>query len=361
MKTQYDGDALALISPILQDAEVTEVMIDGYQKVYIEKRGVLQDVPSPFANEAQLLQLIRQILEPMGREANESNCLVDARLSDGSYANVVMPPIALNGPVVTLRKLLRNRMTSADLVRLGSASEAMLNFLRACIEARLNILVAGGTASGKNTLLGILAQNIPDEEHLVLLQHADEVILEKPRLVKLETRPPNLEGRGEVSMQALAKNAVMMRPDRILTLDVSGGEALVLMQAMNSGHDGTMQSLHADDPRDALERWERMVSYANPSLPLLAIRHQMATAFDLVIYAERLSDGSRKIMVIAEVTGFADGVVMIQDIFHFQRQGKGTAQVQGFFTATGIIPNFLPRMTEAGLQLPVSLFTPVKA
>jgi pilus assembly protein CpaF len=361
MNPKSDDDLFSLVKPLLLDPEVTEIMIDGYQKVYVEKRGVIQQIPSPFASQEQLLQLIDRVMWPMDLKVDESHPLLDARLPDGTRVNVVMPPVALNGPNVTMRKMTLGLLTAADLLRFGALSEAMLRFIRACVEGRLNILISGGTGSGKTTLLKVLAEMIPDDERMIILQSADEIILDKPRLVKLETRPPNIEGKGEISMQDLVKNAQRMRPDRIITIEVRGGETLDLLQAMNTGHDGCIQSLHAANPLDALSRWELMVSYANPYLPLLTVRQQIATAIDIIIHQERLSDGSRKVMSIAEVTGFEEGVVKLQDIFYVRQTGMKERKVQGFFTATGIIPDCLTQLEDAGIEIPVSLFTPDRA
>jgi pilus assembly protein CpaF len=294
----------------------------------------------------------------MGLKADESHPLLDARLKDGSRVNVAMPPIALNGPYVTIRKIFLGKRNADDLLHFGSLSEAMLRFMQVCVEGRLNILISGGTGSGKTTLLKVLVDMIPDDERIILLQNVDELILDKPRLVKLETRPPNLEGKGEISMRDLVFNALCMRPDRIVVTEVRGGEALGLLQAMNSGHDGCIQSLHAANPLDALSQLELLVSYANPSLPLLTVRQQIATAIDVIVHIERLSDGSRKVLNISEVSGYEDGMVKLQDIFLFRRTGAKEGRVRGDFTAAGIIPGFMAMLQAAGIDLPISLFTP---
>ncbi len=345
------------IQPILEDPAVNEIMIDGYEHVYIERGGKLEDIPSPFESESQLLEMIDEVLASCGLRADESNPIVDARLADGSRFNVVMRPIAINGPHVTLRKMFIGKLDEDDLIRFGAVSEPMMRFLRACIRARMNILVSGGTASGKTTVLTILARMIPDDERIVLLQ-SDEVILDKPRLARLETRPANLDGRGQVSMQDLVTNAMRMRPDRIVTTEVHGAEVLDLIQGMNNGHDGCLQSIHADSVYDALSRLELMVGYANPALPTLTVRGQIASAFDLVVQTNRLKDGRRRLVKISEVTGVSEGVVTTRDIFEFRQTGLVENRIAGYFSATGNIPGAIKDLQDVGVDLPLSIFTP---
>lgn len=358
-KTKKQRNPLDLIMPFLEDPKNTEILIDGHQHFQVVTSGKLTDVPSPFKTEAQLMELIRAIAEPLGRRADESNPILDLRLQDGSRVHAVIPPISLRGPAVTIRKAVSGSIAAKDLVEFGACSQEMLDFLEACVKARLNILVAGGTNSGKTTLLAIIANMIPDEERIVLLQR-DELLLNKPRLVQLETRPANLEGRGEITMRQLVNSALNLMPERIVTQELTGPEALEVLQAQNSGHDGCLQSIHATSTFDALVRLEEMVSYANPSLPTLTVRSLIASAVDLIVYTERLRNGQRRVTKITEVTGLNDSVVTLRDIFEFRQLGVKNGQVEGDFPATGNIPNFTQRIQEMGIDLPLSIFTPKK-
>ena len=358
-KAKKQRNPLDLIMPFLENPKNTEILIDGHQHFQVVTSGKLTDVPSPFKSEAQLMELIRAIAEPMGRRADESNPILDLRLQDGSRVHAVIPPISLRGPAVTIRKAVLGSTTAKDLVEFGACSQEMLDFLEACVKARLNILVAGGTNSGKTTLLAIIANMIPDEERIVLLQR-EELLLKKPRLVQLETRPANLEGRGEITMRQLVNSALHLMPERIVTQELIGPEALEVLQAQNSGHDGCLQSIHATSTFDALVRLEEMVSYANPSLPTLTVRSLIASAVDLLVYTERLRTGQRRITKITEVTGLNDSVVTLRDIFEFRQLGVKNGQVEGDFPATGNIPNFTQRIQEMGIELPLSIFTPKK-
>ena len=348
---------LDLIMPFLENPKNTEILIDGHQHFQVVTQGKLTDVPSPFKTEAQLMELIRAIAEPMGRRADESNPILDLRLQDGSRVHAVIPPISLRGPAVTIRKAVIGSITAKDLVEFGACSQEMLDFLEACVKARLNILVAGGTNSGKSTVLAIIANMIPDEERIVLLQR-EELLLNKPRLVQLETRPANLEGRGEITMRQLVNSALNLRPERIVTQELIGPEALEVLQAQNSGHDGCLQSIHATSTFDALVRLEEMVSYANPSLPTLTVRSLIASAVDLIVYTERIRHGQRRITKITEVTGLNDSVVTLRDIFEFRQLGVKNGHIEGDFPATGNIPGFIKRMQDMGIDLPLSIFTP---
>lgn len=358
-KGKKQSNPLDLIEPLLEDPENTEILIDGHQHVQVVKQGRLMDVPSPFKSEAQLLELIRAIAEPMGRSIDESHPILDLRLPDASRVHAVIPPISLRGPAVTIRKAMLGRLTAAEMVGLGACSQEMMDFLDACVKARLNILVAGGTNSGKTTLLAIIANMIPEEERIVLLQH-EEVFLNKPRLVQLETRPANLEGRGEITMRQLVGSAVNLLAERIVTQELTGPETLDLLQAMNSGFDGCIQGMHATSIFDALVRLEEMVNYANPSLPTLSVRNLIASAVDVIVFAERLRTGQRRVMKITEVTGVNDSVVTLRDIFEFRQDSVTNGQIEGKFSATGNIPNFIKRMQDMGIDLPLSIFTPKK-
>lgn len=358
-KAKKQHNPLDAIRPFLEDPKNTEILIDGHQKFQVVTDGRLTDVPTPFKTEAQLVELIQAIAEPLGRHADESHPLLDLRLQDGSRVHVVMPPISLRGPVVTIRKATLGRMTAKDMVELGACSQEIIDFLEACVQARLNILVAGGNSSGKTTLLTIIANMISDEERIILLQN-DEIILNKPRMVQLETRPANLEGRGEITMRQLVNSAVNLMPERIVTQELNGAETLDILQAMNSGHDGCIQGIRATSTFDALVRLEEMVSYANPSLPTLSVRSLIASAIDVIVFAERLRSGQRRIVKITEVTGLTDSVVALRDIFEFRHLGVKDGQIEGDFPATGNIPKFMDRMRDMGIELPLSIFTPKK-
>ncbi|MBI3160977.1 MAG: CpaF family protein [Chloroflexi bacterium] len=352
------SNPLSAIEPFLADAKVTEILINGHENFQVAKSGKLMDVPSPFKTEAELVALIQAIAEPLGRVADESHPILDLRLQDGSRVHVVMPPISLNGPVVTIRKVVVGRLSAKDLVEFGAVSQEIIDLLKACVQARLNILVAGGASSGRTTILTILANMIEDDERIILLQSQDEVFIKKPRLIKLETRPANVDGRGEITMRQLVASAVNLIPERIVTTDIAGGEALELLQAMNSGHDGCMQGMHANSPFDALVRLEEMVGYANPSMPTLSVRSLISSAIDLIVYVERLRTGQRRIMKVTEVTGLTDSVVALRDIFEFEQLGYQNGQIEGDFFATGNIPKFMDRIQEVGIDLPLSIFTP---
>ena len=358
-KAKRQRDPLALIMPFLEDPQNTEILIDGHEHFQVVKQGKLTDMPSPFKTEAQLMDLIQAIAEPLGRRATESTPILDLRLQDGSRVHVVIPPIALQGPAMTIRKATIGAMTANQLVEFGACSQDMITLLDACVKARLNILVAGGTNSGKTTILAILANMIYDEERILLLQR-EEILLKKPNLVKLETRPANIEGRGEITMRQLVNSAVNLLAERIVTQELTGPETLDVLQAMNSGFNGCIQAIHATSTFDALVRLEEMVSYANPSLPTLNVRNLIASAVDVIVYTERLRSGQRRITKIAEVTGMNDSVVALRDIFEFRQLGVKNGQIEGDFPATGNIPKFMQRMQDMGIELPLSIFTPKK-
>ncbi|HZM22501.1 MAG TPA: ATPase, T2SS/T4P/T4SS family [Anaerolineales bacterium] len=356
-KAKKPRNPLDTIIPFLEDPRNTEILIDGHQHVQVVTDGKLTDVPSPFKSESQLMELIQAIAEPLGRRADESHPILDLRLQDGSRVHIVIPPISLRGPAVTIRKATIGHITANDLVEQGTCSQEMIDFLDACVKARLNILVAGGTNSGKSTVLAILANMIPDEERIVLLQH-NEILLKKPRLVQLETRPANLEGRGEITMRQLVSSAVNLLAERIVTQELTGPETLDILQAMNSGFDGCIQAIHATSTFDALVRLEEMVSYANPSLPTLSVRSLIASAVDVIVFADRLRTGQRRIMKISEVTGLSDSVVTLRDIFEFRQLDVKDGHIEGDFPAMGNIPKFMHRMQDMGIGLPISIFTP---
>ncbi|RME50800.1 MAG: CpaF family protein [Caldilineae bacterium] len=359
MTPQNQSNPLAPLESLLNDPHILEIMAAGYDNVQVERDGKLEDIPSPFKSEAHLLDVIEALLAPLGIKADESNPLVDARLFDGSRVNVVMPPICLNGPVLTIRKFLYRKLTLQDLLRFHSLNEAMVDFLRACVRGRLNMVIAGGTNSGKTTVLNLVGGMIPDDERILVVQNATEFRLPQKWVITLESRPPNLEGKGEVTVQDLVINALRMRPDRLIVGEVRGAEALEVIQAINNGHEGTMMNIHASSPRDVLSRLETMVTYANLSIPLLSIRKMIASAIDVITYQERLPDGSRKVTKISEVLGMQGDVIELKDIFEFRQTGVKDGKISGHFTATGHIPQFLSRLQSAsGAEVPLSLFTP---
>lgn len=358
MNTPIDPDALTPLEPLLADPDVTEIMIDGYQRIYVERHGRFEDVPTPFRDDEHLKEVINVIVSSLGRTVNESAPLFDARLSDGSRVNVVLPPVSLIGPVLTLRKIIIKPLTVEDLLRFGSWSEAMVEFLRACVHSRLNMVMAGGTGSGKTTVLNLIARMIPDDERIIIVENAAEMQVDKKRLIRLESRPPNREGKGEVTVRDLLINALRMRPDRIILGEARSAEVLDLLQAMDTGHDGSLTSLHANSVRDAAARLEMMATHAEFSIPLLTVRKMIASAIDIIIHQARLKDGSRKILNITEVVGMKGDVIELADIFTFRQTGVQDGRVTGHFTATGIIPKSLERIRDAGIELPLSMFTP---
>ncbi len=354
-----DPNPLAPLEPILKDPAVTEIMIDGYKTVYIEKDGKLIDIePSPFRDEEQLLEMVRWIAETMGRRVDESHPMVDLRLSDGSRVNAVIPPIALNGTSVTIRKFYKEPLTLEKVLEFGSLDEALVKFLQACVEGLATIAVVGGTGAGKTVLLNFLANWIGKEERIITCENASELKLTHKRHVALESRPANLEGRGEVSMTDLVINALRMRPERIIVGEVRSVEALHLLAAMNTGHDGSMFTMHANNPQDALTRLETMAGSANPAIPLLALREQIASALNFIVVMERLRDGSRKVVRVTEVEGLEGGAIKLNDIFVYQQTGFENGRVVGKHIPTGKIPAFMKNLRERGVNLSMELFVP---
>lgn len=360
MSTQKYPKELAPLEPWLNDPEVLEIMVDGYKHVYMERGGKLVDAPTPFRDDEHLMEAINAITDISGRKVDKSSPMADARLFDDFRVNIVVPPVSLIGPALTIRRFVRKLLTVKDLLGFGFWNEDIVQFLRACIRGRLNIVAAGGTGAGKTTVLNILAGMIPVEERIVTVENAGELRFPAnlKRVVRLESRPADMEGKGEVTMRDLVINALRMRPDRIIVGEVRAAEVLDLLQAMNTGHDGTMTCIHANSPRDALARLETMVLMANPSLPLLNVRQQIASAIDLITHQERLRDGGRKLLKVTEVLGMQGDVVALQDIFEFRKTGVKDAKITGYHTASGHIPRFLDRIQAAGVDLPLSLFTP---
>jgi pilus assembly protein CpaF len=352
------ANPLAPLEPLLNDPSVTEILADGSARVYVERHGKLEDVPSPFRDDEHLLEVIQALIEPLGRRVDESAPMVSARLADGSRLQVVIPPISLVGPSLTLRRFASVPLTLEDAIRFGVWNEDMVTFLRACVQGRTNIIVAGGTASGKTTLMNILGAMIPAEERIITVENAAELRLPQARVVTLESRPPNIEGKGEITVRDLLFSALRMRPDRIVLGELRGAEVLDLFQAASTGHDGTMATMHAASLRDVLTRLEMMATYSDFTLPLLTVRQMMASAINLITYQERMRDGTRKMLKVAEVVGMQGDIVVTQDLFEFRQIGFQEGRISGYHTATGNIPRCLGRLSEAGIDLPVSVFTP---
>jgi pilus assembly protein CpaF len=344
------------IEPLLKDETITEIMVNGPKQVYIERNGKIEKTDITFEDDDHVMRVIDRIVSPLGRRIDESSPMVDARLPDGSRINAVIPPISLVGPCLTVRKFSRDPLTVEDLIRFASMTPEIANFLKACVEARLNIVVSGGTGSGKTTLLNVLSSFIPADERIVTIENAAELQLRQEHVVTLESRPPNIEGRGEITIRDLVINALRMRPDRIVVGECRGGEALDMLQAMNTGHDGSMTTVHSNSPRDTLHRLETMVLMAGMDLPVRAIREQIASALDMVIHTARLKDGSRKIVAISEVQGMEGDVIVMQDIFAFEQTGIENGRVIGRIKPTGVRPKFAEKFEVASIYLPPSIF-----
>jgi pilus assembly protein CpaF len=344
------------LEPLLRDDTITEIMVNGPKKIYIERNGKIERTNVVFEDNEHLMRIIERIVAPLGRRVDESMPYVDARLPDGSRVNIVIPPISLIGPVVTIRKFYRTPLTVEDLIRLGSATPEVMEFLKACVQARINIVVSGGTGSGKTTLLNILSGFIPEGERIITIENAAELQLRQEHVVTLETRPPNIEGKGEITMRDLVINALRMRPDRIIVGECRGGEAFDMLQAMNTGHEGSMTTIHANSPRDALARLENMVLMAGTDLPHRAIREQIAMAIDLIVQTARMRDGSRKIVSLTEIQGLEGEVITTTELFKFEHYGMEGGKIVGRLVPTGIRPRFIDRLEEAGIRLPPSIF-----
>jgi pilus assembly protein CpaF len=347
---------LGPLEPLLRDESITEVMVNGPRQVYIERGGKLELTNVAFQNDDHVMRIIDRIIAPIGRRVDESSPMVDARLVDGSRVNAIIPPISLVGPVLTIRKFAASPLTVDDLIRFGTATPEMFDFLRACVQARLNVFVAGGTGSGKTTMLNVLSSFIPDDERIVTIEDAAELQLRQEHVVTLEARPPNIEGKGAIPIRELVRNSLRMRPDRIIVGECRAGEALDMLQAMNTGHDGSMSTGHANSPRDMLSRLETMVLMAGVDLPLRAIREQIASAVDLIVHQNRLKDGSRKIVSITEVQGMEGDVIVMQDVFIFEQTGVEEGRILGRLRPTGIRPKFTERFEVMGIHLPPGLF-----
>jgi pilus assembly protein CpaF len=344
---------------LLADESVTEVMVNGPYEVWVERQGRLYETTVRFHDESHLRRIINKIVAQVGRRIDESSPLVDARLPDGSRVNAVIPPLSLTGPLVTIRKFSKKRLDMGDLIRLGTLNTETVEFLQRCVLAELNILVSGGTGSGKTTLLNALSTAIPDHDRILTIEDAAELRLNQRHVLRLEARPKNIEGEGEIAIRTLVRNSLRMRPDRIIVGEVRGAEALDMLQAMNTGHDGSLSTVHANSPRDALSRLETMVMMTGYDLPLRAIRGQVAAALDMIVHLERVEDGSRRVTAITEVQRMEADVITLQDIFEFKvDQITPDRTVIGALRATGLRPTFLHKFEKRGVTLPVSLFNP---
>ncbi len=348
---------LGPLEPLLNDSSISDILVNTHRQVYIERNGILEPTPIQFRDDQHLMTIIDRIVSAVGRRVDESSPMVDARLPDGSRVNAIIPPLSIDGPSLSIRRFGRDRLKAEDLVRNRTLTSQMLDLLKGCIQARLNMVISGGTGAGKTTLLNMLSQFISDRERIITIEDAAELQLHQRHVVRLETRPPNIEGQGAIRQRQLVINALRMRPDRILVGEVRGEEALDMLQAMNTGHDGSLTTVHANTPRDALSRLETMVAMANLNLPESAIRHQITSAIDVIAQVSRMSDGTRKVISIAEVTGMEGEVITMQDIFVFQKKGIGpNGQVLGEFMPTGIRPKFAERLLVAGFRLPIDMF-----
>ncbi|MBF0265289.1 MAG: Flp pilus assembly complex ATPase component TadA [Gammaproteobacteria bacterium] len=349
---------LGPLEELLEDDSVTEIMVNSFDDIFIERNGRLVKSVVTFSDDNAVLSAIERIVSPLGRRIDESSPMVDARLKDGSRVNAIIPPLALRGPCLTIRKFSKNKLTGDDLVNFGSCSPGMMKFLQTAVHEHCNIVISGGTGSGKTTLLNVLSNFIPHEERVITVEDAAELKLNQPHLVSLESRPANLEGKGAVPIRDLVKNCLRMRPDRIVVGECRGGEALDMLQAMNTGHDGSLTTAHANTPRDVLSRLEVMVMMAGMDLPLAAIREQVSSAVDIIVQQTRLPDGSRRVTYISEITGIESGIVQVQDIFLYKQTGyDDNGKAKGKFIATGLIPYFYENLRERGVEVDMSLFT----
>jgi len=347
---------LGPIEPLLSDETITEVMVNGAKNIYVERAGKIHREPASFESDDHLMRIIDRIVAPLGRRIDESSPYVDARLNDGSRVNAVIPPISLVGPVLTIRKFAKNPITVDQLIEFGTLTAESIEFMKASVIARVNMVISGGTGSGKTTMLNVLSQYIPSDERIVTIENAAELQLRQEHVVTLETRPPNIEGRGEVTIQNLVVNSLRMRPDRIIVGEIRDEAALDMLQAMNTGHEGSMTTAHSNSPRDTLSRIETMTLMAGMDLPTRAIREQIASALELVIHIERMRDGTRKVTHISEIQGMEGDVITMTDIFIFEQTGLENGRVIGRLRPTGLRPRFMEKIEQSGIHLPASIF-----
>ncbi len=344
------------IEPLLKDPEITEIMVNGYDKVFVERFGKIERTSAKFEDDAHIMRVIDRIVSPIGRRVDETSPMVDARLPNGYRVNATIPPLSLDGPILTIRKFRAEPFTAQDLIANGTLTVALAMFLKSCVEARINLVVSGGTGSGKTTFLNVLSSFIPERERVITIEDTAELQLHQVHVVRLEKRPPNIEGKGEINIRHLVINALRMRPDRIVVGECRGGEALDMLQAMNTGHDGSMTTVHSNSPRDTLRRIETMVLMAGMELPLKAIREQVANSIELIIHQERMTDGTRKIVKVSEVQGMEGDTIVMQDLFIFNQTGIKNGLVQGSLKSTGLRPYFLHKMVANSIEIPDSVF-----
>ena len=344
------------IEPLLQDEAITEVMCNGPSAVYVERAGLIEKTDVVFENDAHLLRIIDRIVSPLGRRVDESSPMVDARLPNGYRVNATIPPLTLGGPALTIRKFSRTPYTVQDMIANGTMTMSLANFLRACVEARVNMIISGGTGAGKTTLLNVVSAFIPSRERIIVIEDTAELQLKQEHMIRMEYRPPNVEGKGEVTIRRLVINALRMRPDRIIVGETRSGEALDMLQAMNTGHDGSLSTVHSNSPRDTLRRIETMVLMAGLELPLQAIREQVSSALDLIVHMERLRDGTRRIVKVSEVQGMEGSSVVMQDLFIFEQTGIQNGRVMGALKPTGLRPKFADKFAVNNIELPPDVF-----
>jgi pilus assembly protein CpaF len=343
----------------MKDSEITDILVNTHASVFVERYGKLERTDVRFRDDAHLMQIIERTVTRVGRRVDESSPMVDARLADGSRVNAIIPPLALDGPVLSIRRFGAERLTINDLIQFNSIPPQIAEVAAACVKSRLNILVSGGTGAGKTTLLNCLSNFIPESERIVTIEDSAELKLQQQHVVRLETRPPNIEGTGSVTQRDLVRNALRMRPDRIVVGEVRGGEALDMMQAMNTGHDGSISTIHANSARDALSRLETMMLMAGINLPERALREQIASAIDIIVQLSRLSDGSRRLIEYTEVTGMEGSTITTQTIFKYEQRGVDNGKVLGEFVATGVMPSFIDRLERYGFKIPNTHFLPI--
>lgn len=344
------------IEPLLKDQDITEIMVNGHDEIFVERYGLIEETDVKFENEAHLRRVIDRIVSPIGRRVDETSPMVDARLPNGYRVNATIPPLSLDGPILTIRKFSARPFTGQDLITNSTMTVQLANFLKACVEARVNMVVSGGTGSGKTTFLNMLSAFIPERERIITIEDTAELQLRQRHVVRLEKRPPNIEGKGEIAIRQLVINALRMRPDRIVVGECRGGEALDMLQAMNTGHDGSMTTVHSNGPRDALRRVETMVMMAGMDLPLKAIREQVASAIELIVHMERLKDGSRKVIQVSEVQGMESDTIVMQDLFVFHQTGIKNGVVQGSLKPTGLRPRFITKLVANSIELSENVF-----
>lgn len=358
---QVEDEVMGLgpLEPLLADSSVADILVNGFDQVYVERGGKLSETPIRFRDDSHLMNIIDRIVSSVGRRIDESSPMVDARLKDGSRVNAIVPPLAIDGPSLSIRRFAIEKLSAQDLVELGSLAPVLVDVIKGIVKSRLNVLISGGTGSGKTTLLNVLSGFIPTDERIVTIEDSAELQLQQPHVVRLETRPPNIEGKGEVTQRDLVRNSLRMRPDRIIVGEVRSAEALDMLQAMNTGHDGSLTTVHANTPRDALSRLETMIMMAGLKMPIKAMRSQIASAINIVIQLQRLEDGKRRLISLQEIQGMEGDIITMTELFKFERRGVDTqGNVIGQLHATGLVPRFHEHLRQRGIDLDISVFSP---